>query len=222
MRISDLSTQSGIPVPTIKYYLREGLLPAGARTGPNQADYGEEHVHRLRLIRTLAGVGGLPLATIHDVLSALADPSLSVHAVLGVAHRGLGPRLTDGENLQELDEARIDVDRYLADLGWRVGAEAPARRELAAALAALRTLGWRVDARVFDRYARLAKRLAAWELEQTPADTDPTRVLEAVVVGTVVFESALVALRRLAQEHHSANRFGREGREIPSRTTGDP
>lgn len=31
--------------------------------------------------------------------------------------------------------------------------------------------------------------------------------MEAVVVGTVVFEAALVALRRLAQEHHSARRF---------------
>ena len=41
MRISELSTRSGVPVPTIKYYLREGLVPEGARSSPTQAEYDE-------------------------------------------------------------------------------------------------------------------------------------------------------------------------------------
>ena len=41
MRISELSAQTGVPVPTIKYYLREGLLPEGERSAPTQAAYGE-------------------------------------------------------------------------------------------------------------------------------------------------------------------------------------
>jgi hypothetical protein len=38
---------------------------------------------------------------------------------------------------------------------------------------------------------------------------EPTRgaTVERVVIGTVVFETALLALRRLAQEHHSAAQF---------------
>jgi DNA-binding transcriptional MerR regulator len=39
MRIAELSRRSGVSVPTIKYYLREGLLPPGERTSPNQALY---------------------------------------------------------------------------------------------------------------------------------------------------------------------------------------
>ena len=35
MRIAELSTRSGTSIPTIKYYLREGLLPAGTATGRN-------------------------------------------------------------------------------------------------------------------------------------------------------------------------------------------
>lgn len=31
MRISELSRRSGVPMATIKYYRREGLLPEGAR-----------------------------------------------------------------------------------------------------------------------------------------------------------------------------------------------
>ena len=37
MRISELSSVTGVPVPTIKYYIREGLLPRGERTAANQA-----------------------------------------------------------------------------------------------------------------------------------------------------------------------------------------
>ena len=37
MRISELSTASGVPVPTLKFYLREGLLPPGDAIAVNQA-----------------------------------------------------------------------------------------------------------------------------------------------------------------------------------------
>jgi hypothetical protein len=68
-----------------------------------------------------------------------------------------------------------------------------------------------VDAHVFERYARLADELASWEFEQTPMDRQREQVVEAVVVGTVVFEKALVALRRLAHESHSATLFSARG-----------
>lgn len=59
-------------MPTIKYYLREGLLAAGELTSPNQAHYGPGHERRLRLIRALLDVGGLSLAAIGEVLQAMA------------------------------------------------------------------------------------------------------------------------------------------------------
>ena len=81
MRISDLSHATGVPVPTIKFYLREGILPFGRGIATNQAEYGEDHVRRLRLIRALAEVGGLPLATVRDVLGAVDDPKLPAEAI---------------------------------------------------------------------------------------------------------------------------------------------
>ena len=53
MKMSQLCETSGVSVPSIKFYLREGLLPAGERTSATQAEYGPEHVERLRLIRAL-------------------------------------------------------------------------------------------------------------------------------------------------------------------------
>src|SRR6266540_3706180 len=38
MRISDLGRKSGVPIATIKFYLRERLLPQGKPTGRNQAE----------------------------------------------------------------------------------------------------------------------------------------------------------------------------------------
>ena len=49
MRISELAAVTGVTIPTIKFYLREGLLPSGVARAANQADYDETHVRRLRL-----------------------------------------------------------------------------------------------------------------------------------------------------------------------------
>lgn len=74
MRIGALSKQAGVPIATIKYYLREGLLPAGERTKVNQAEYGDEHVRRLVFIRGVMDVGRASIATIRAML-ACADTS---------------------------------------------------------------------------------------------------------------------------------------------------
>ena len=206
MRISELSRASGISVATIKYYLREGLLAPGAATGRNQADYDERHVHRLRLIRVLLEVGGLGVAAARAVLDAVADPDMGMHDLLGVAHRALGPPAQRSTAPDDVVQARLEVDGLLADLGWEVDLGHPARRALADALVALRRLGFDHAVEVFTPYAEVADRLAVAELA-TISPTSRARAVEGVVVGTVVFEAALVALRRLAQARHSALRF---------------
>lgn len=207
MRISELSRVTGVPLPTVKYYLREGLLQPGTATAANQAEYGDEHVHRLRLVRALREVGDLGITEVRAVLEAAADERLSLHEVLGVAHHALGPRADPAPPAPDLARARDDVDRLLAGLGWRVSPAAPARRLLADALVALRRLGRDVPAEVFAPYAEAADRLAASELGGVARADDREDAVEQAVVGTVVFEAALGALRRLAQEHHSALRL---------------
>lgn len=207
MQLSELSRESGLPIPTIKYYLREGLLEPGDAPDSGRAEYSESHVRRLRLIRALAQVGDLPLSTIARILEAIDDDSVPLHHALGVAHYALAQRGGMSAGSVELAQARVEVDAFLDDLGWTIDADAPDRDELASALETLRCLGWKVDAKVFMRYARAADKLAKRELSQNPGDLDRERAVENAVVGTVVFESALTALRRLAQEHHSAARF---------------
>jgi DNA-binding transcriptional MerR regulator len=208
MRISELSRATGVPVPTIKFYLREAILAPGRRTAANQAEYDESHVHRLRLIRALAEVGELPLATVREVLRAVDDPGVPMHDALGIAHRALAPHLGDGDD-PTVGQARAEVDAFLERLGWEVSPDAPGRTELAVALATLRRLGWpNADTRLFEHYARAADRLASREVERTtPTGATRAEMMERVVVGTVVFDAVLCALRRLAQEHRSAVRL---------------
>ncbi|TDC23249.1 MerR family transcriptional regulator, partial [Kribbella albertanoniae] len=89
MRIGELSKVTGIPVPTIKYYLREGLLAPGELTSPNQASYGDAHIRRLRLIRALVDLAQVPVAQVKEIVESLDADDASLHDQIGRAHRAL-------------------------------------------------------------------------------------------------------------------------------------
>lgn len=95
--------------------------------------------------------------------------------------------------------ARREVAQFLTGLGWPdiAGDTAESMSMLAEALVALRRLGRDVGPEVFTPY----------ELSTIDPAAPAERLIEDVVIGTVVFESALVALRRLAHATHSAARF---------------
>ena len=213
MRMSELAARSGVPVATIKYYLREGLLPAGRATGATQAVYDESHVERLRLIRVLREIGQVPVASVAAVLHAVDDPASPLPEVIALAHHALGPEppMTPSDAHRD---ARAEVVRFLDAREWLVEEDAPSIDALAAALVALRGVVGPCTADVFSPYADAADELArfelAWiELAWIDASQGVGQAIGQIVVGTVVYEQALVALRRLAEEHHSGERFGR-------------
>jgi DNA-binding transcriptional MerR regulator len=78
MRIKNLIEQSGFPRETIHFYLREGLLPLPRKTKANQADYGPEHVQRLKLIKDLRERFFLPLTAIRKILDEQQGSELQV------------------------------------------------------------------------------------------------------------------------------------------------
>jgi DNA-binding transcriptional MerR regulator len=200
MRISELARRAGLPVATVKYYLREGLLPAGEPTGATQARYGEDHLARLRLIRALVGPGGLSVARARAVLTAIDSPATSVHEALGAAHQALpGP---DEGGPSDTGEALGHLGRW----GWRVHAQSPAVRQLAHALEALRAAGFPPSDELLDRYAAAAGQLGTEDVAEVPAE-DLVEAVRFVVVNTVLLEPVLLALRRLAQEDASGRRF---------------
>jgi DNA-binding transcriptional MerR regulator len=206
MRIAELSERSGVPVPTIKYYLREGLLPPGRATRPNQAAYDEQHVQRLRLVRVLLDIGRMPIAAIRELLTDLDRPDPDLHFALGRALKatsGVGRPTTDD------DAARADreVDALLERRGWQVSPEAPARRRVAEVIATLRQLGADSQVDRIDDYAAAVEAIADVDLALIK-DREPAAMVYRAVVGTILGDALIVGLRRMAQESASAKIFG--------------
>jgi DNA-binding transcriptional MerR regulator len=199
MRISKLAETTGVPVHTLKYYLREGLLMPGEATSRTRAEYGAEHVERVRLVRALVEHGGVGIAGVHAILAALTAPPPSRHELLGVAHCAL-PTPGDQGPVSE------EVAALVADLGWPVWPEAPALRALSAAVAAARDAGVELSPDSLRRYASAMAEVAVVDLDVALAAESPAAAMHTVVVGTVMVDPVLVALRRLAQESVSARR----------------
>jgi DNA-binding transcriptional MerR regulator len=90
VKISDLARRSGVPAPTIKHYMREGLLPAPEqRTSRNMAYYDARLAARVRAIKHLQTERFLPLKVIGELLEP--PPSAAIRADLDeVQRRQLG------------------------------------------------------------------------------------------------------------------------------------
>ncbi len=76
--MSELAERAGLSVPTIKYYVREGLLPpAPVKTGRTMAYYDQAYLDRLRLIRSLREEHFLPVRVIKQILADRGDRPFS-------------------------------------------------------------------------------------------------------------------------------------------------
>ena len=71
MRRSELAQQSGCNIETVRFYEKQGLLPAPPRTAGGQRDYAPEHLKRLTFIRRSRDLG-FTLDEIRNLL-ALVD-----------------------------------------------------------------------------------------------------------------------------------------------------
>lgn len=200
-------------VPTIKYYVREGLLPAGQLTSPNQASYEETHIRRLRLIRALLDVGGLSVAAIREVIVAIDDPELPLHEMLGTAAQRVAPSY-DGAAGGQTEDSRAAARKAVAELiarrGWRSHPLSPAGEALAVALAALEDVGHGSFIEVLDDYADAAEGVARADLDYVARNVAREDLVESVVVGTVLGDAVFAALRRLAQVDASDRLYGTE------------
>lgn len=206
MRMAELSSRSGVPAPTIRFYLREGLVEPGRLTSPNQAVYSESHVRRLRLVRALLEIGGLSVEAARAVIAAMESKSGNDFAVLGQVQYALGPARRSGAS-ESTEDALDEVDALIARQGWRVRASNPARQSLAEVLRTLRAIGRTEILAAVDDYARAAHELARREVDELlDIDGDEARA-EAVIAATVLGDAMLSALRRLAQESTLASRI---------------
>lgn len=107
--IGTLSRETGVKVPTIRYYEQVGLLPAPDRAHNNRRTYGPEMVRRLRFIRHARELG-FEVEAIRQLLSLGADP----HQSCDEADRIARAHLADIESkIARLTALRAEVRRML-------------------------------------------------------------------------------------------------------------
>jgi DNA-binding transcriptional MerR regulator len=207
MRISELARSTGVSLPTVKYYLRGGLLPPGRATAATQADYDSSHADRLRLIRALVDVGGLSLAAVRSVLAVIDSGPDQAAIAVGTVHAALSAG-TDAVR----DDTGCDAgtrsapvapppERALAvlrQLDWCADPGSPTVRWLDAALDAVEQVGIPMSPERLRAYADAAMTVAAVDVASVPQESAADAVTH-VVLGTVLYEPVLLALRRLAQ-----------------------
>ena len=204
--MSELSERSGVPVATVKYYLREGLLPPGEAVGATRAVYDESHVRRLRLIRALVEIAGLGLDRVREVLEAVDDDSRELMAAIGTAHM----QLSSPPSVEPSAESRARVADLVRRKRWYADPEASHATALAAALDTAALAGQPMSEATLEVYAAAAADVARRDLARTPG-SDAQDATTYAVIGTLVNEPILVSLRRMAHEHLARRRLARSG-----------
>ena len=71
MKIGELAKRAEVPIDTVRYYEREGLIPPPVRRASGYRDYLDVDVDRLRFMRRAKGLG-FTLHEIRDLLSLTA------------------------------------------------------------------------------------------------------------------------------------------------------
>ena len=86
--IGELSRQTAVKVPTIRYYEQIGLLPKVARTEGNRRLYGKTEVDRLNFIRHSRELG-FEIDEIRTLLSLQDQPNVSCEEADQIASKHL-------------------------------------------------------------------------------------------------------------------------------------
>jgi len=142
-RMKDLCEATGLPRQAIHFYIQQGLLPPGRKTGRNMAWYAEEHLERLGLIKKLQHERFLPLKAIKALFNDEEGVfSARQHAFLaGVKERladalktseDRSPTLTPSEIAAQTGVDAEDVVRAF-ELGLVGGAQSNGSLRIAAA-----------------------------------------------------------------------------------------
>jgi DNA-binding transcriptional MerR regulator len=204
VRISELSDRTGVSIPTLKYYLREGLLHAGEAQNATRAVYDDTHVDRVRLVRTLVDVGRLSIDRVREVVSTLEHPPASRHELLGAAHEALRPHpVAEAPTTESVERVRA--------LGAPDCDESPASTQLAQALSAAAAGGWVVEDATLGAWWRALRSVAETDVVEELGSIAPGEALRYAILGNVLTDPVLLALRRVAQEAVSAERFAGPG-----------
>lgn len=118
LKMRELEQATGVGRETIRFYIREGLLPEPERLKRNVARYSDVHVDRLKEIKRLQQERFLPLNVIKTIVKAQDTASeTGIEGFVGLEN-ALYPLLGDPEKLEprRLEEVAAEVGLPIAEV----------------------------------------------------------------------------------------------------------
>jgi DNA-binding transcriptional MerR regulator len=206
--LGELAAAAGLPVGTVKYYLREGLLPAGRLRSATRADYDDTHLQRLRLLRLLREVGEVPIERLRGLVEVLDSGGAGLD-LLGSGAAALVATPRRPASAHDDRAARLARD-VLAERGWALQPGSPWHDRLTDVLATALEFEPEGPGPLEDlvrHYARVADEIGEADVAALDAE-EPAALLAQLVVGQVVYGRLLEVLRQVAEAHHAVRRWG--------------
>jgi DNA-binding transcriptional MerR regulator len=224
LRMGELAEASGVPAPTIKHYLREGLLPEPVKTSRNMAYYPPEFVDRIKLIKQLQEERYMPLKAIKSVLD---DDPERARALVELEDRILDRALAEERARTSATEARerygvpkevLDRLEQLEVLSPNSRGYSPSDVKIIEAISRFRAGGYdeAIGFTVYDtlRYKSAIEELVRQEvdvvMERLAGEVPPERVVEMLEAGAQPLQDLIAALHTKLMvaelERHRARR----------------
>ncbi|MDQ3724591.1 MAG: MerR family transcriptional regulator [Actinomycetota bacterium] len=208
LRMRELAEASGVPAPTIKHYLREGLLPEPVKTSRNMAYYPPEFVDRIQLIKRLQEERFMPLKAIKNVLAEDPDRAAAMlelgDQILDRALAGERSRTSAAEVRKRYGVPREVLDRLaeLEVLTPNSRGYSPSDVKIIEAISRFRAGGYdeQIGFTVYDtlRYKDALEELARQEvdvvMERLAGEVPPERVVEMLEAGAQPLKDLIAAL----------------------------
>jgi DNA-binding transcriptional MerR regulator len=208
LRMRELAAASGVPAPTIKHYLREGLLPEPVKTSRNMAYYPPEFVERIKLIKRLQEERFMPLKAIKNVLDEDPDRAKAMlelgDQILDRALAGERSRTSAAEVRKRYGMPKEVLDR-LAEIGVLTPNSrgyTPSDVRIIEAISRFRAGGYdeQIGFTVYDtlRYKAALEELVRQEvdvvMDRLAGEVSPERVVELLEAGAQPLKDFIAAL----------------------------
>lgn len=103
LKIGEIAKRSGVPPSTIRYYVRQGLLPEPTKVNKSMAYYDEGCVEKIQAIRHLQEKKYFPLAVIKNILRRM-DEGLSLMEAEAIEDAVFGTHTDVPESLMDRKE----------------------------------------------------------------------------------------------------------------------
>lgn len=103
MKIGEIAKRSGVPPSTIRYYVRQGLLPEPTKVNKSMAYYDEGCIQRIQAIRHLQETRYFPLSVIRNILRRM-DKGLSLEEAEAIEDAVFGMSADAGDVMVEKSE----------------------------------------------------------------------------------------------------------------------